>query len=146
MKKILKILLIIFCIIISFDKLYARSVLEDIEDLFKDKKPEIHYCQEEWECGLEKWIESLKKIEDLETNRSFTTYAQDVIKYLLWFIYLVAVIIIIYAWANILTWAWDEEKMKKSKSMILYVAIWILVIFLAWPITDFILKILEATG
>jgi uncharacterized membrane protein YwzB len=42
-----------------------------------------------------------------------------------------------------LTWTWDEEKAKKSKTMILYVLLWITIIFLAAPIVNFILKILN---
>jgi Na+-driven multidrug efflux pump len=88
----------------------------------------------------------LKGIEDVVTDRSLSVYAQDVVKFLLWFVYLVAVAFIVYAWFNLLTGAGDEEKSKKSKGMIIYVVIWILIIFLAWPITQFILNILNSTS
>jgi hypothetical protein len=66
------------------------------------------------------------------------------VAYLLSFLAIIAVIIIIYAWFNILTAAWEEEKVKNSKKMIMYAIIWLAVIYLAWPITRFIIWIFSS--
>jgi len=106
----------------------------------------IPYCDPNWNepCWLAEWVNQVKwQIGNMESNRSFSVYAQDIIKYVLWFITLIAVIYIIYAWFNILVWAWDEEKAKKTKSIIIYVIIWMFIIWLAYPIVLFIINILN---
>jgi hypothetical protein len=42
-----------------------------------------------------------------------------------------------YAWSLVLLSAWDEEKLKKAKSMILYVAIWVLLLAFNYLILTF---------
>ena len=106
----------------------------------------IPYCDPNWPepCWLNNWIQNVKwQINNVETNRTFSQYSQDIIKYILWFITLIAVIYIIYAWFNILVWAGDEEKAKKTKSIIIYVIIWMIIIWLAYPIVLFVLKVLN---
>lgn len=68
----------------------------------------------------------------------------DYISYFLWFLYLIAVLYIIYAWFKILI-AWeDQEKVNSSKSTILAVLWWILVIFAADSIVKWLFeKIIE---
>jgi type IV secretory pathway VirB2 component (pilin) len=61
-------------------------------------------------------------------------------------LYLVAVILIIYSGFNIIVWSGSEERTKTSKSMILYVIVGVLIIFLAGPITEFILNILNGSS
>lgn len=50
------------------------------------------------------------------------------IQYFTWFIWVIVMILIIYTWFNILTSHWDETKVKKAKSTIRYIIIWILII------------------
>ncbi len=49
--------------------------------------------------------------------------------------------IIIYAWFNMLTAAWDDDKATSSKKMIVFAIIWLAIIYLAWPITTFVLDV-----
>jgi len=44
------------------------------------------------------------------------------------FVWIVVVIMIIYAWFNILISAWDENKIKKAKNIILYIIIWMFIL------------------
>jgi len=105
----------------------------------------IQYCDWDDECWIKEWIEKLQgKIDDVEEDRALSEYVQDIIEYLLWFITLIAVIYIIYAWFNILIWWWDEEKLKKSKSTILYVVIWMAVIWLSYSIVTFVIQVLNS--
>lgn len=139
MKTFSKILL--FCV---FSIFIIGSAFAGLSDLFEEAQPQVHYCQND-DCGLDEWINQLKTIDDVVTDRAFSVYAQDIVRFLLGFVYLVAVCFIIYAGFHLLTWVWDEEKSKKSKTMIVYVIVGILIIFLAWPITQFILNVLNVT-
>jgi len=114
------------------------------DSFISDGSPDVRYCN--WdECGLQQWIDIVKDgITDLETERSASEYIQDIAVYIVWFVSLIAVIYIIYAGFQILVWNGDEEKLKKSKQTILYVIIGIVLIWLAWPITNFIFNILNA--
>jgi hypothetical protein len=110
--------------------------------LFNNTTAEIPYCKW-WDCWLDNWIDQTKKINNLKTDWTASWYVTSIVTYILWFVYLIAVILIIYAWFNLLTWVGDEEKAKKSKTMILYVIVWIIIIFLAWPIVKFVTEALS---
>lgn len=117
-------------------------------DIYFDNDPaEIHYCdwEDDYECWLKEWIDAIKEKtpDEIVKEDTASIYSQKVVNYLLWFIYLISVFIIIYAWFNILTSIGDEEKMKNSKRMIIYVIIWTLIIFLAYPIIDFVDNVLS---
>ena len=81
-------------------------------------------------------------INGLETERSASEYIQDVVLYLLSFVSLLAILYIIYAGFNILTGNGDEEKLKNSKTTVIYVILGIALMWLAWPITRFIFTML----
>lgn len=115
------------------------------DDFITDWAPDIRYCDDEGECGLSEGIDVIKDgLDDIETDRSLSEYIQDVLIYILTFISIIAVIYIIYAGVMILIGNGDEEKVKKSKQIIIYVALGIVLIWLAWPITRLILNILAA--
>jgi len=104
--------------------------------------PEVRYCSG-GDCGLQEGIDAIEwSVTDLETSRSASEYIQDIVRYLLTFVTLIAVLYIIYAGFQILIWWGDEEKLKSSKQMILYVILGIIVMWLAWPITLFILNVI----
>ncbi len=136
MKKLLVYLWLLFAILFSATFSVNAWVFQDNDN------NSIPYCK--WdECGLKKGIEEAKwKVKDIyddSDSKWASDYLQDIVIYLLWFLYFVWVIIIIYAWFVILTANWDEEKVSKAKKIILYVIIGMIVIFLAGPITNFIL-------
>lgn len=100
------------------------------------------YCPNPSDCSLDKWInEASWKISGIETKWTAAEYVQKVIKYILWFIFFISVIIIIFAWAMILTSAWNDDRVEKAKKTIIYCIIWIMVIALAYPITDFVVNL-----
>lgn len=114
-----------------------------LNDVFEDTNPRTPYCQDD-ECSLENGIKVMKSwINDIEKDRKASTYIQDIIKYLLGFITLIAVIYIIYSWFQIMISAWAEDKVKKSKTTIVHVLIWIIVIWLAYSIVTFMMNILN---
>lgn len=115
------------------------------DSFINDGAPDIRYCDDSWECGLSEGIDIIKWwLEDIETERTLSEYVQDVVIYILTFVSIIAVIYIIYAGFMILIGNGDDEKVKKSKQTIIYVAVWMVLIWLAWPITALILDILGA--
>ena len=58
--------------------------------------------------------------------------------YLLGFIWLIAVVFVIYWWFRILTAWWDDENVKKWKKIVLYSLLWIFIISIAWSIVMWI--------
>lgn len=104
---------------------------------------EIPYC-EFWDCWLENWIDSINDVDALETWRSASDYIQAIVKYILGFLMLMATLIIIYAWFVLMFGLWDEDKAKKTKNIMIYAIIWLVIIFLAGPLSDFIFNILNA--
>lgn len=53
------------------------------------------------------------------------------------FVWIITLIMIIYAWAQVLFSGWDEEKLKKAKKAILYIAIWLGVLIVNYLILSF---------
>ncbi len=73
------------------------------------------------------------------TDKNVDLVIQDYTAYLLWFLYLVAVIYWLWGWFNILTAWWDDDKVKTWKKIIIQALLWIVVIFLAGPIVNLFL-------
>ncbi len=55
----------------------------------------------------------------------------------------VAVIYWLWWGFNILTAAWDEEKVKKWKTILMNAVIWIVVIFMVWLIVRFVINLVS---
>lgn len=134
----------IACMVVIFSFLSVPSLHSGFfDDFISDSTPDAYICAD-GECGLDAGIELAKQgINDIEKERTLSEYVQDIVIYLLTFISIVSVIYIIYAGFNILIWNGDEEKLKKSKMTIIYVAIGVVLIWLAWPITAFFLNVLN---
>ena len=139
--KIFKNIFLVLVIILSFSY-YTDSFWESFTDLFNSKSSNVIYCS--WdECGLDSWMQAVRDWVDwIEKDRKVSTYIQDIIKYLMTFITIIAVLYIIYAWFKILTSAWEEETQKSQKKTIISVAIWIIIIWLAYSIVDFVIRII----
>lgn len=135
-----KIALFLFMItILLFWYIFDASAL----DIISWDKTTIPYCEYWDDCSLKDWVEYAWDINTVVTTWTASAYIQKIVVYALTFLKLLAVLLIIYAWFNMLTSAWDEEKAKKSKTIIVFAIIWLLIIFLAWPITNFIIDILS---
>lgn len=131
MKALLIIAVFILTIFSSFNESSALSIFRD--------RSEIIYCQDN-ECSLSEWTKIVKNdLNDIEKNRTTSQYIQDVVAYLLTFITIIAVFYIIYAWFKVLTSAWNDDDVKKSKTTIISVFIWILIIWLSYTIVKWII-------
>ncbi|MDD5213146.1 MAG: pilin [Candidatus Gracilibacteria bacterium] len=130
--------------LLSFFSLVSYVNASWLQDVFQDTNPKTPYCQD-GECSLSNGIKDMHAgINDIEKDRKASTYIQDIIKYLLGFITLVAVIYIIYAGFQIMISAGAEDKVKKSKTTIFHVLIGIVVIWLSYSIVTFIMNVLNS--
>jgi type IV secretory pathway VirB2 component (pilin) len=92
------------------------------------------------------WFE---KVEDgliWEKDINFFWTIEWILIFALGFLALISVIYVIWIGFRLMTSAWNEEQFKKSKWSLLYVAIGIIVIFLAYQIVRFTIRALEASG
>lgn len=97
------------------------------------------YCTD-GKCTLTGWLDAAKNaVWTTVTQKKFSTFVKDIVTYFLWFVTLVAVIYIIYGGFQLMTGAGDEEKNKKAKNIIVFVAIGIIIMWLAYSIVDFII-------
>lgn len=145
MKNFLKFISIFIILILHFN--INNSNAFQWSDLITTWWDKVDYCEESNDCGIDNWISQVgNNVNWIVTNRNASSYIQDVVKYLIWFIYLIWVILIIYSWFNILISAWDEEKVNKSKKIIYFTIFWILIIFLANTIVWFVMDILNQSS
>lgn len=94
-------------------------------------------------CGIEAWTDAVTKaVGNQITKDSIVVYAQKIVMYFMSFISLIAVIYIIYAGFQLMIGAGDEEKMKKTRQIIVYVILGIIVMWLAYPIVKWTTKLL----
>ncbi len=130
-------------IVLGFFLFFTLFIWSVNASIFWGDNSEIPYCN--WdECWLQQWVDQVKNswIDWVVIEWKASEYIQSIIVYILGFLSLIAVILIIYAWFNLLTSAWDEDKAKKSKTIILFSIIWLVIIYLAWPITNFVISML----
>jgi hypothetical protein len=143
MNRILKILILV---LLSFVTIQSVNAWIDLGGIFKWTSPKVNVDCAWWDCSLDKWTVLVKDtLHNVETKKPFSEYIQDIIFYVLSFVSFIAVVYIIYAWFKILLSWGDDEENKKAKWIIKAVIIWILLIWLAYPITAFIIKALTAT-
>jgi len=73
------------------------------------------------------------------STESADQYIQTIIGNVFLFLALIWVLIFIYAWFQYLTAAWDDEKVKKAKTMIIQAIIWLAIIFSAYSIINLVI-------
>ncbi len=83
-------------------------------------------------------VGTILKVAWIRTDETLTQYAVRVVKYFLTFVTIIAVIYIIWAGFQLMTGAWDEERSKKAKNIIIYVLVGIIVMWLAYSIVTLI--------
>lgn len=90
-------------------------------------------CEEIW------WVITLEWRNCIEEANlgSWVQMMTEVINWVNWFVGIATVLMIIYAGWLIMLSGGDEEKMKKWKSMILYIAIWLLILASSYLLLTF---------
>jgi len=87
----------------------------------------------------------LSRVEDSNLshwNGDLVTSVDNILWYLVWLLYFVSVVIWIYWGFLILTSWWDDEKVKKWKNYLIYMVIWLIVIFLASIIVNWVIDVM----
>jgi len=84
-------------------------------------------------------------IQDSLETKSLPVRLQEYMKFIMWFLYLIAIALALYWWFMILTASWDEEKVKKWKTILIQAWVWLVVIFLAWSIITWVLTFLDSS-
>jgi len=90
----------------------------------------------------------LSRIKDSKLSHwdtDLVTSADNILWYLVWLLYFVSVVIWIYWGFLILTSWWDDEKVKKGKTTLINAVIWLIVIFLASIIVNWIISLAWTT-
>lgn len=133
-------------LLVSFSLVTGFTYVENASAgwiIFSKDTTKIPYCNKWDDCWIDEWIKAIEKIDTTNTKDSASVFIQKIVIYLLWFLQLIAVWIIIYSWVVLLTWVGDEEKAKKTKQIIMYTVFWLIIIWLAYPLTQFIFTVLN---
>jgi len=77
-------------------------------------------------------------------DADFVDIAQNILVYLVWLLYFIAVVFWLFAWFKILTAAWDEEKVKEGKSTMINVIIGLVVIFLSSVVINWVIETINS--
>lgn len=72
------------------------------------------------------------------TNASADVAAQKLVGNVMGFLYIVAVFYALWGGFNILTAGWDEEKVKKWKTVLIQAALWLVVIWIASSVIEWV--------
>ncbi|ATU05451.1 hypothetical protein BKN14_03285 [Candidatus Gracilibacteria bacterium HOT-871] len=147
MRKIIFGILAIFLLISSFvSDTQASQINVGGNNNIIRTDTKIPYCPNPGDCSLDKGIEESKgKIDGIKSDGTAADYIQDIIIYVLGFLFLITVIIIIWAGAIILTSAGNDDKVENAKKIIINCVIGMVVIFAAYPISSFIIGIFIKT-
>lgn len=88
-------------------------------------------------CTLNSGVDAVKTAMQWQivgNNMTLETFIKSALIYFMGFVSLVALVYIIYAGFQLMTGGWDEEKMKKTRNIILYVILGVVLMWLARPI------------
>lgn len=136
-----KILWFLALILVFFSFFWETSSARN--SLFNNTTNQIPYCKD-GECWIDQWVDAIRDINVIETQRTASQYIQDIAQYILNFLAFIAIFVIMYAWFKLLFWMWEEDAAKKSKQIIIYAILWLVIIYIAWPLIDFVIWILNA--
>ena len=68
---------------------------------------------------------------------------KNAINWILWMLSLIALVLCLWWWFQIVTAAWDEWKQKKWLSVLKHAAIWLVIIWLSWFVVTIIFWLLR---
>lgn len=97
-----------------------------------------------WASETTFWVNKATTTSQNLENRPLSEAIQFYVNFLMTFLYLIAVMYALWGGFQILTAGWDDEKVKKWKTILIQWAMWLLVIWLAWTIVKWVLSVLVA--
>jgi len=89
------------------------------------------------------WFEKVDNELIWDNSQNLETWITNLVLYLLWFIWLIGIIFAMYAGFQILTAAWDDEKVKSWKKTLLFALLWIFIILIAYFLVNWVINGLE---
>lgn len=87
-----------------------------------------------WNDKVQAWVKW--------TNNSADIAIQNIISTLAGFLTILAVVYALYGWFNILTAGWEEDKVKKWKTILIQALIWLVVIWLSYSIVTWLITLI----
>ena len=87
------------------------------------------------------WISTIWTNQD--QRWSLIQIIKNAINWVLWMLALIALVLCLWWWFQIVTAAWDEWKQKKWLSVLKHAAIWLVVIWLSWFVVTIIFRLLR---
>lgn len=92
------------------------------------------------------WVNSSAESNMWLESGDLSTAIQRYVKNLFAFLYIIAVLLALYAGFLILTAAWNDDNIKKGKKILTQAGIWFVVIFLASAIVKFVIGLLAGSS
>lgn len=89
------------------------------------------------------WDDKIIKVAWTKVCEDITQNAQVIMIILNWvntFVWIVIILMIIYAWFLYITSGWNEDNQKKAKNIVLYIVIWLLILISSYLILTFFIN------
>lgn len=90
--------------------------------------------------GQDKVSDSLKWVE----NNDLVEVVTNIVWYIIGLLYLIALVYGLYGWFLVLTSAGEEDKMKKWRDIIVYMVAWLILIFLASTLVNWVINVISS--
>lgn len=90
------------------------------------------------------WDNVSDDLKSSDKDISLVVVIQNIVEYLIWLLYLIAIIFGLYSWVIILTASWEEERVKKWKSIMINVVLGLIVIFLSSVIINWVIDVMTS--
>lgn len=96
-----------------------------------------------WANNINFWLDKIDNWLQWWGTNLVTTWT-NILLYLIWLIYFVAIVYWLYGWFIILTSGWADDKVKKWKKIIIFVVVWLAVMFLASTIVNWVIDTMSS--
>ncbi len=96
-----------------------------------------------WICKV---TDTLKWNSSWSDENNFIEILDNIAWYIIGLFYFISVMLWIYAGFIILTSGWEDDRVKKWKNILIYVILWLIIIFLASQIINWVIDTLTETS
>lgn len=142
-KKIRKVIIIFVLVVQSFLISTTHAWILDnlwwsVKNSFVNSEQDIHGRMLVWDqqsslfWGNWDWWASIKLWASTSWVSIKDNFIKNIIRYLLWIVAIVSITVFIYLWYELFSAEWKQEVLKKSFKALVYAAVWLAVIPLAF--------------
>lgn len=125
MKKFLSYILISVFTLLNFNFVFANVSKSEI--MVEKNNDSLFNIWPEDNVDLSLWVDASDA--DIKDN-----FIKTIQRYILWIVALVAVSVFLYIWFELFTAEWNPDKFKKALKALVYAAVWLAVIPLAYVV------------